>query len=188
MTPLLRLLFSRRMAVLLGLGFASGLPLGLTGATLQAWMTDAGVDLTTIGVFSLVTLPYTLKFAWSPAMDLSVALPLGRRRGWLLLTQIALVVAIAAMAMVGTGSLQLLAATALMVAFFSASQDIVADAYRTDLLIEAERGFGAAVFVTGYRVAMLVATGASLVVVDRYDVPWRAMFLILAGCMGVGMI
>ena len=124
----------RSLAVILLLGFSSGLPLALTGGTLQAWMTVEGVDLSTIGIFTLVGLPYTWKFLWAPLMDRYVPPFLGRRRGWLLLTQLSLAAGIAAMAFASPGGdLAWLAVLAVAVAFASASQDIVFDAYRTDV-------------------------------------------------------
>src|SRR5438309_8398160 len=123
---------SRRLAIILLLGFSSGLPLALTGGTLQAWMTVEGVDLSTIGVFTLVGLPYVWKFLWAPAMDRFVPPFLGRRRGWLLVTQVALAVGIAGMAFLSPRTdLVAIAWLALLVAIASSLQDIVADAYRT---------------------------------------------------------
>ncbi|MCC7131003.1 MAG: hypothetical protein IT352_00055, partial [Gemmatimonadales bacterium] len=142
----------RKMVNLALLGFASGLPLYLTGRTLQAWMRVEQVDLTTIGLFSLVALPYSLKFLWAPVIDRFVPPWLGRRRGWLLVTQLGLLGAIALMSLQDPRrGLELLALNAILIAFFSASQDIVIDAYRTDVLTEREMGAGAAVWVTGYR-------------------------------------
>lgn len=168
------------------MGFSSGLPLALTGGTLQAWMTVAGVDLHTIGIFSLVGLPYTLKFLWSPLMDRFIPPWLGRRRGWIIISQFLLMAGIAAM---GFGSPKTapwaLAGLALMVAFTSASQDIVVDAYRTDVLHEVERGVGAAVFVTGYRVAMLVSGALAMIMSDR--IGWQNTYLIMASVMMVGI-
>src|SRR5271170_1987001 len=139
---------SRKIGLLLLLGFASGLPLALTAGTLQAWLAAANVDIVAIGWFALVGQPYTYKFLWAPLMDRYVPPFLGRRRGWLLVTQVLLVLAILAMALAGTQSLTLVAALALAVAFCSASQDIVADAYRTDILPTSELGAGASIFVT----------------------------------------
>src|SRR5262245_35310075 len=120
----------RKMLVLALLGFASGLPLYLTNRTLQAWMRTEKIDLTTIGLFSLVALPYSLKWAWAPALDRYVPPFLGRRRGWLLVIQVALVIAVAAMALEDPRrGLQLLAVNAIAIAFLSASQDVVIDAY-----------------------------------------------------------
>ncbi len=169
------------------LGFSSGLPLALTGGTLQAWMTIEGVDIRTIGVFALVGLPYTLKFLWSPVMDRFVPPWLGRRRGWILPLQLALMGAIAVMSSRSPQSAPLmLALLALTVAFFSASQDIAIDAYRTDLLRDVERGIGAAVFVTGYRVAMLVSGALALILSDV--IGWRNTYLIMASLVGIGIL
>jgi len=161
------------------LGFSSGLPLALTGGTLQAWMAVTGVDLRTIGVFALAGLPYTLKFIWSPVMDRFIPPWLGRRRGWILIAQICLVAGIAAMAFGSPRQYPLvMGALALLVAFASASQDIVVDAYRTDVLHEKERGAGAAVFVMGYRVAMIVSGAAALILSDR--IGWRDTYLLMS--------
>lgn len=177
---------SRNIAVMLILGFSSGLPLPLTGGTLQAWLTMTGVDLRTIGIFSLVGLPYTLKFLWSPLMDRFAPPWLGRRRGWMILTQICLLLGIAIMGLISPQYAPLmLAVLAMCVAFVSASQDIVVDAYRTDVLREAERGLGAATFVTGYRIAMLVAGALALIMSDQ--IGWQNTYLIMAMLMVFGM-
>jgi PAT family beta-lactamase induction signal transducer AmpG len=177
---------SRRIGVMVLAGFSSGLPLALTGGTLQAWMTVAGVDLRTIGVFALVGIPYTVKFLWSPLMDRFVPPWLGRRRGWMFFTQAALLVGIAAMAFANPkGAPFALGAIALLVAFLSASQDIVIDAYRTDVLREPERGLGAAVFVTGYRIAMLVSGALALIFSEQ--IGWRNTYLLMASLMSVGI-
>ena len=182
----LKVFRSRRIGVMVLAGFSSGLPLALTGGTLQAWMTVAGVDLRTIGIFALVGLPYTVKFLWSPLMDRFVPPLFGRRRGWMLLTQAALVLGIVAMAAGNPAEEPIaLGALALLVAFFSASQDIVIDAYRTDVLHPPERGLGAAVFVTGYRVAMLVSGALALILSER--IGWRSTYLLMAGLMGIGI-
>lgn len=187
---LLQVFQSRKMAALLLLGFASGLPLFLTSRTLQIWMTEEKVDLGVIGWFSLVALPYSLKFLWSPIMDRFVPPFLGRRRGWLLVTQIGLLFAIAAIAFQqpsqNTQVLQLLAFTALIVAFFSASQDIAGDAYRTDVLQPQELETGASIWVLGYRMALLVTSFLALVLADY--LPWRIVYLLMATLMGVGII
>ncbi len=131
---MLKVFRSRKMAAILVLGFSSGLPLYLTSRTLQAWMTVTGVNLTAIGFFSLVSLPYSLKFLWSPIIDRFEFSFLGRRKGWLIVTQVALAVAIAAMAFQRPAqALQLLALNTLAIAFLSATQDIVVDAYSTDI-------------------------------------------------------
>lgn len=187
--PMMRVYLNRRMGALAALGFASGLPLALTGTTLQAWMTNAGLSLTAIGLFALVKLPYNVKFLWAPVMDAIVPPWLGRRRGWLLLTQATLAVCIAAMAFAGPeDSPRALAIAACAVAFFSASQDIVADAYRTDVLPEYESGAGAAVFVTGYRVAYIAAAAGALYLVGAYGLSWRAVYLLAGGLMIAGIL
>ena len=176
----------RKMVVIALLGFASGLPLYLTGQTLAGWMRVEGVELKTIGFIGLVALPYSLKFAWAPVFDRITPPFLGRRRGWLLITQLALAVAIAAMSLhdprVG---LQMLAINAIFIAFFSASQDVVADAYRADVLAEREMGAGAAIFVVGYRVALLATSALAFILADR--MPWPAVYLLMALFMVVGI-
>jgi PAT family beta-lactamase induction signal transducer AmpG len=185
-SPYLEILRSPRIAAVLLLGFSSGLPLALTGGTLQAWLTVSGTDLLTIAWFSWIGIPYLLKFIWSPLMDRYVPPFLGRRRGWMLLTQLALVAGICAMAVSPPDAkLWLLGCLALWVAFASASQDIVIDAYRTDLLPAAERGMGAAVSVLGYRVAMLASGGLALILADQ--IGWRLTFFAMAGLMGIGL-
>jgi PAT family beta-lactamase induction signal transducer AmpG len=184
---LLQVFQSPKMAALLFLGVASGLPLYLTSKTLQAWMTVEGVNLGAIGLFSLVGLPYSFKFFWSPLLDRFVPPFLGRRRGWLVLTQIALILAIAAMAVQSpTQGLKLLAINALLVAFFSATQDIAVDAYRTDILERREMGAGAAVFVLGYRIALLVTGSLALILADR--MPWPIVYLLISSLMVIGLV
>lgn len=184
----LRIFTQRNAAVLLLLGFASGLPLALTAGTLQAWMTVENVDLKTIGFFSLVGQAYVFKFLWSPMMDRYTPPFLGRRRGWLLLTQIALIGGIIAMGfMQPSRDLTLLAALAVLVAFCSASQDIVFDAWKTDVLPPEERGSGAAITVLGYRLAMLISGGLALWLADRY-LGWQATYWLMALLMVPGLI
>lgn len=186
-SPYLEIFRSPRIAVVTLLGFASGLPLALTGGTLQAWLTVEGVDIKTIAWFSWIGLPYLLKFLWSPAMDRFVPPFLGRRRGWILMGQIGLVIGIAAMALGSPNdSLWFIGAMALWVAFASASQDIVIDAYRTDLLPQHERGMGAAVNVLGYRIAMLASGGFALILADQ--IGWKSTYLVMAGVMALTMI
>jgi len=183
----LEVLRSPRVAAVLLLGFSSGLPLALTGGTLQAWLTVSAVDIVTIAWFSWIGIPYLLKFLWSPLMDRFVPPFLGRRRGWMLLTQLALVLGIVGMACVSPQrDLWLLGCLALWVAFMSASQDIVVDAYRADLLPAQERGMGAAVGVLGYRIAMLASGGVALVLADQ--IGWRQTLIVLAGLMGIGLV
>ena len=183
----LRLYGQPKMAALLVLGFSSGLPLWLTDRTLKAWMTTANVDLTTIGLFSLVALPYSIKFLWAPLIDRYIPPFLGRRRGWLLITQILLLVAIAAMAMHDPArGLQALAVNAILIAVFSASQDVAGDAYRTDVLDEREMGAGTALWVLGYRIALLVTGSLAFVLADQ--MPWQTVYLLLSALMLVGML
>lgn len=187
---LARIFASRRMVAMLGLGFASGLPLALSSGTLQAWLTVDGIDIKTIGFFALAGLPYTFKFIWAPLLDRFEPLgnALGRRRGWLLVTQLLLALACWAMATFDPRhSIVALGALAVAVAFLSASQDIVFDAYRADLLDAPERGAGAAVSVLGYRLAMLVSGGLALILADQW-LGWPntyrlmgALFVLMAG-------
>lgn len=187
MNAYLEIFRSRRVAVIFLLGFASGLPLALTGGTLQAWMTVSGVDIVTIGIFTLVGIPYTWKFLWSPFMDRFVPPFLGRRRGWIVLMQLLLMLAIAAM-----GSLNpavapwALAGLAIIAAFASSSQDIVIDAYRTELLKPVERGMGAAASVLGYRLAMLASGALALIIADQ--IGWNETYYLMAGLMGLCVV
>jgi len=192
-SPYLEVFRSRRLAVILLLGFSSGLPLALTGGTLQAWMTVEGVDLSTIGIFTLVGSPYIWKFLWAPAMDRFVPPFLGRRRGWLVLTQLALGVGIAGMAFLSPRTdLAAIAWLALFVAFASASQDIVVDAYRTDVVSREERGPACALSVVGYRLAMLASGALALVLVAGSGwIPalgWRNTYLLMAVLMAIGVV
>ena len=175
------------MLVLLMLGFASGLPFYLPTQVLQAWMATEGIELGTITIITgLAATPYSLKFLWAPVMDRYVPSFLGRRRGWLLITQLALMVAIAAMAFQDPRlSLQLLAVNAVFIAFLSASQDIVGDAYRTDVLAQREMGAGAATWVLGYRIALLATGGLALILADRMS--WPMVYLVLAFLMLLGV-
>lgn len=172
---------NRRVLCLLGLGFASGLPLSLTGSTLQAWMTTAGVDLRIIGIFSLVGLPYTFKVLWAPLMDRFTPPWLGRRRGWIFFFQVLLAAAILGLGFSPIGTPWLIALLALTIAFFSASQDIVVDAYRADVLRERELGAGAATTVVGYRIALLVSGAIALILSDH--LPWPVVYGIMAAVM-----
>ena len=175
------------MLLLLLLGFSSGLPLALTAGTLQAWLAAERVDIVAIGWFALVGQPYTYKFLWAPLMDRYAPPFLGRRRGWLLVTQALLALAVAFMGTLRPeSSVWLLGATALAVAFLSASQDIVFDALRADWLGPEERGAGAAVSVLGYRVAMLVSGGGALILADQV-LGWAGTYWLMAALMGVGM-
>jgi PAT family beta-lactamase induction signal transducer AmpG len=155
--------FHRLIAVLC-LGFASGLPLALTGQAMQAWLTVDGVDIATIGFLGLVGIPYTFKFLWAPLMDRFEPPYPGRRRGWLVLTQLAMALALWWMSGASPKDSPLaFAGMAVLVAFLSASQDVVIDAYRTDVLPANERGLGGSLAVFGYRLAMILSGGIALI-------------------------
>ncbi|MFH1061147.1 MAG: AmpG family muropeptide MFS transporter [Pseudomonadota bacterium] len=175
------------MLVAFLMGFSSGLPLLLTLSLLQAWMQQEGVDLTLIGLVTLVGLPYTFKFLWSPIFD-RYSLPfLGRRRGWLFLVQALLMLAIAGLGQCDpVGHPLLLGLTALLVSFLSASQDIVIDAYRREDLNDAELGLGSSLYVNGYRVGMLLASGGGLILADY--MAFSRVYLVLAAGLGVGLV
>ena len=177
----------RRLPLLFALGFASGLPYLLTSSTLSAWLASVGIPLETIGLVTLVTLPYSLKPLWAPLVD-RFSLPLlGRRRGWMLLFQLLTAAALVLMATSDVADVRArLAPFAVAVALFSASQDIVSDAYRTDLLAPAERPAGTATYVLGYRIAMLVAGGLALVLADHW--PWRRVYGVMAALMLAGVV
>ncbi len=184
--PTLGVIFSGRMLVCLLMGFSCGVPLLLTGSVLQAWMVEDGVDLATIGMFALVGLPYTVKFLWAPVMDRFTLRFFGRRRGWLLCAQIALMCAIAGLGMTNPAQNPwLLAGMALLVTFFSASQDIVVDAYRREDLSDEELGLGSSLYVNGYRIGMLLAGSGGLILADF--VSFQTVYLLMAATMLVGI-
>lgn len=206
--------FERRLIAILFLGFASGLPLALTAATLQARLTEAGADLATIGFFALVGIAYTLKFLWSPLIDQSMPpgpfRHLGHRRGWTLMFQLALMVAITILAFIDPAvSPVATASMAVVVAFLSASQDIVIDAYRIEVLDDEQQGAGAAMIQFGYRAGMLVSGLGALFIAEyayRYfagtdaspapgtadpeatHLSWVVAFLAMAGVMVIGVV
>jgi len=170
-----------RLLAILFLGFTSGLPLALTGQAMQAWLTVSGVDIATIGFLGLVGVPYTFKFLWAPLMDRFELPLLGRRRGWLVLTQLMLAGVLYWMAGVSPQATPLLfAAVAVSVAFFSASQDVVIDAYRTDVLEPRERGLGSSLAVFGYRLAMILSGGIALIWADQWG-SWAQVYRVMAG-------
>ena len=181
-----------RLFVVTVLGFASGLPLALTGQAMQAWLSVSGVDIATIGFLSLVGLPYTFKFLWAPLMDRFELPWLGRRRGWLVLTQLALAGALLWMASTSpAGATRFFALLAVLVAFLSASQDVVIDAYRTDTLHASERGLGSSLFVLGYRLAMIVSGGIAFIWVDPNQGggwSWPEVYRFMAGLMAAAAV
>lgn len=183
-------IFGNRLFMLtLLLGFSSGLPLALSSSTLGAWFTTSGLSLKSIGFLGLASMPYTFKFLWAPVMDRWVPPLLGRRRGWMLICQLCLSITLAIMALLSpeTGAqAQYLFMLACLVAFFSASQDIAVDAYRTDVLKPDERPMGAALFVNGYRIAMLVSGSLPLILAEY--ISWKCAYLCMSAFMIIGMI
>ena len=178
-------LLNRRMLICIFTGFTSGLPLYILISLLPAWLRSEHVDLKSIGLFALIQLPFTWKFIWAPLFD-RYTLPLGRRRGWLLVTQLALLLSIPSFgALHPMLDLWSIAYLAIVVAFFSASQDVVIDAYRRELLPDAELGLGSAVHVNAYKIAGLIPGSLSLVLADH--LPWDAVFLITALFMLPGL-
>jgi PAT family beta-lactamase induction signal transducer AmpG len=182
--PTLReILANPKMIAIMALGAASGFPNQITESAMQAWLKDSGVNLATIGVLTYVALPYLFKFLWAPLLDRYPLPLLGRRRGWILVTQVALAIAIAAFAVQDPSTwLTPIAICAVVIVFFSATQDIVIDAYRTDVSQPNERGLAAAANNLGYRTSAYLASALVLIVAD-WGLGWRAGFLILAGMM-----
>lgn len=176
-----------RLWIILFLGFSSGLPLALTGSTLEAWFAVSDKSYTEIGFITLVGTPYVFKFLWAPLIDRYVWPILGRRRGWMLVTQILLLLGIAGMSQCDPRNTpMILALIAVCVAFVSATQDICIDAYRTELIPTEERGLSASFFVGSYRVAMMVSSGLAFILADH--IGWETTYLIMAGLMGVGIL
>src|SRR3974390_1294936 len=192
--------FKPRVLVVLLLGFSGGLPFSLTGMALQAWMTESGVDIRTIGLFAAIGIPYLIKFLWAPLTDaLDVPLLsrlLGRRRGWLMLTQIWLIAAIGALALTSPALSAIpVALAALMVATASATQDIIIDAFRVESLPEEEQAAGMASYVAAYRVGALVSGGGTLLLVTQFvelglekQAAWTAGFVVLALLVLIGIL
>lgn len=181
-----KILITPRLLAILAFGFAAGLPLNLIGSTLQAWFTEAHVNLMTIGALSLIGIPYTLKFLWAPMMDYYRIPVLGKRRGWIAITQVGLVIALLWLAFLNpsTSALQM-GVVALAIAFFSASQDISVTAYQTDILHPEERGLGAAYYIFSYRLAVLLSGGFALIFADYmgWKLTYMMMALLLALCL-----
>jgi PAT family beta-lactamase induction signal transducer AmpG len=185
--PIIKTLLSRRMVVALIMGYAAGLPLELTGFVLKTWMRDEGINLSVIGLFALVGLPYTLKFLQAPLLDRFSPGPFGRRRGWMLIFQVCLIFSV-----IGLGRTEpaqapwLVAVAAFFVTLFSASQDIVIDAYRREDLADEELGLGSSLYIGGYRIGMLLAAGGGLVLADR--MPFPKVYLVMALCLIPGVL
>lgn len=176
-----------RLIVVLVLGFASGLPLALTGSSMQAWLTIENIDIATIGFFGLVGIPYTFKFLWAPLMDRFEPPFLGRRRGWMVLSQLAVAAGLVLMSRISPSqNTETFALFALLVAFLSASQDVVIDAYRTDVLPAKERGIGSSLFVFGYRLATIISGGIAFIWADPVNGngwQWSDIYLMMAAIM-----
>ncbi|MCC6775286.1 MAG: MFS transporter [Hyphomicrobiales bacterium] len=188
------------MLIVLLLGFSAGLPLALSGSTLLVWMRETGVDLGTIGLFALVGTPYTIKFLWAPVVD-ALDVPilsrlLGRRRGWLVFSQLLLIAAIVFLALTDPASSPwLVALGALLVAAASATQDIVIDAFRIESLDESEQAAGMASYVAAYRIGMLASTAGALFLVSGFEAldlgksdAWSAGYLAMAALVAIGII
>lgn len=177
---------NRRILICVFLGFSSGLPLFVLLSLLQAWLAKSGLNVKALGLFALVMFPYTWKFLWSPLMDRYHFGSLGRRRGWMAATQVLLFFSIGGMGMLDPRTqVPLIAFMAALTAFLSASQDIVIDAYRRELLPDNEQGLGSAVHVNAYRVAGMVPGALSLILADL--MPWQAVFWITAAFMLPGL-
>lgn len=185
--PLWREIFSARMGICMVTGFCSGMPLYVLIVLVSAFLKSSGVDLKIIGLFSIVTMPYTWKFLWAPFVDRFKILGLGRRRGWMLFTQITLILTIGAVGFVKpTESTLLVMALVFLIAFASATQDIVIDAYRREILPDNELGLGSSLFVNAYRIAGLVPGGLSLIAADFF--PWQYVFAGTAAFLVPGVI
>jgi PAT family beta-lactamase induction signal transducer AmpG len=184
---MIRQVFGRKMLVALSMGFSCGVPLLLTISVLQAWMKQEGVDLGVIGLFSLVGLPYTLKFLWAPLFDRFTLPLLGRRKGWLVLAQIFLVLAIVLLGFSQPARFPwLMALVAFVVTFLSASQDIVVDAYRREDLDDEELGLGSSMYIYGYRLGMLLASGGGLILADH--IPFSMVYSLMALSLVPGIV
>ena len=184
------LLRDRRFLIMLALGFAAGIPLPLTGFTLRQWMSESGISLAAIGLTALIGLAYAFKFLWSPVLDHApppAFRALGRRRGWLATIQPALMLAILALGFTDpAGAAQVTVAVAVLVAFLSASQDIVVDAYRIEVLEDRQQGYGLACYIWGYRGALLAANAGALAMAELAG--WAAAFAMCAALVGVGFL
>jgi MFS transporter, PAT family, beta-lactamase induction signal transducer AmpG len=177
----------RRLWIILFQGFASGLPLALVSSTLSAWYTEAGVSIMGIGLLSLIGQPYIYKFIWAPLFDRFDPLGLGRRRSWMLITQVFLILGLLCIAQLNPlENPVLLPSLALLVAFFSASQDIPISAYFTEAAGEHERGIAASFMTIGYRVAFIITTAMALIMAEYWG--WRLTYSCMAALMGIGLI
>ncbi|MBU0484296.1 MAG: MFS transporter [Proteobacteria bacterium] len=184
---LAKAILSRRMLICIFNGLSAGMPLFFLYHLVPAWLRSENIDLKTIGLFSLVGIPYTWKFIWSPLMDRFIPPFLGRRRGWMIITQVALILAMGAIGIFDPQQrIWFVAGLAFIVAFFSASQDIVLDAYRRELLPEEELGLGNSMYVNGYRAAVFIPGGLGLILADY--LPWPTVFIVISLFMLIGII
>lgn len=187
---LLYALKSKRMLTILLLGFSSGLPIMLVGSVLKNWLRREGVDISTVGYMSWIMIPYSFNFLWAPVLDRFTISRLGRRRGWILLSQIFLVLGLIGIGLSNPSfSISAMVILGIIVAFFSATQDIAVDAYRREILPDEELGVGAALGVYGYRVAMLVAGGLGLWIVDpeTLNFTFNQTYFLMAAFMLIGV-
>ncbi|MES2162491.1 MAG: AmpG family muropeptide MFS transporter [Pseudomonadota bacterium] len=176
-----------RTVSILFLGFSSGLPLYTLIYLMQAWLAKSGLDVKALGLFALVTFPYTFKFLWAPLMDRYAIGSLGRRRGWMAATQLSLFLVIGGLGMLDPKlELTMIAGCVFLIAFLSASQDVVIDAYRREILAENEQGLGAAIIVNAYKAASLIPSALGLVLADSMS--WQAVFWIVAAFMLPGFV
>lgn len=188
---ILKDLFSKHMLIILLLGFSSGLPLLLTGGTLKTWLAREHVDISTIGYFSWVGMAYSLKFLWSPLLDRFTLFKVGRRRSWMIVTQVALMISIFFLGTLNPlQNLSTMALIAVLIGFFSATQDIAIDAYRRELLSNEELGLGSSLNIYGYRIALLLSGGAGIGLVgsEIWPITWGQLYYLMAGCMIVGIV
>lgn len=188
---ILKDLFSKQMLIVLLLGFSSGLPLLLTGGTLKTWLAREHVDISMIGYFSWVGMAYSLKFLWAPLLDRFTLFKLGRRRSWMLTTQVLLMGSIYYLGTLNPlHNLSLMALIAVLIAFFSATQDIAIDAYRRELLSDEELGLGSSLNIYGYRISLLISGGAGIGLVgsDFWPISWGQLYYVMAACMLVGVV
>ncbi len=184
---LIRLFTDKKMAIVFAMGFASGLPLLLTLTTLQAWLSEAKVNLTQIGLMTLIGLPYTVKFLWAPALDRLIPPFLGRRRGWMAITQIGLILSLVGISLCDpTVSLTGIWIFSFLIATLSATQDIAIDAYRREIMSMESFGFGNSLYITGYRIGMLAAGAGALILADQ--MPWSQVYQIMAVVMSLGLV
>jgi PAT family beta-lactamase induction signal transducer AmpG len=187
MNETMKKVFSVRMLSMLLIGYSAGLPLLLIGSTLQAWMTDEGVDLTSIGLVSLLGLPYVFKPLWAPFLDRYKLPFLSRRKGWMILFQICLVISILGLSFTNPkANIYLVCFWAFFIALFSASQDVVLDAYRREVMPDEELGLASSLYITGYRLAMLVSGALALYLADT--IPWKDVYHWLAVFMAPSLL